>query len=158
METARLLACARCGEVFLVCGWVNRRYCTAECAKVAEQASRRASRQAYRRSPEGREQHRDEERRRRERRRGVGDAIVKLAAAAPIVAVMTPRVSTGLVQWRVVVSAALAEAAEELQRSRAVVACAHCGQRGRVVEVAVRRHDQRPAPRGARHQRGDDGA
>ena len=162
METARLRVCARCGTVFLVCGWNNRRYCEPECAKLAEQERHRRERRLSRQSPEGRAQHRDEEQRRRDRRRGVGGGIVQAVDEAAKVAVMAGgpriaaarRVTAGLVRWRVVVGAALAGLAEALRARRTVLACVCCGRRGRVAEVVVWGQDAGHRPR----QRGDDGA
>ena len=160
-----------CDAIFLVCdlGLFNQRYCKPACAEAARQESRRAARQRYRRSPEGREQHRDEEQRRRDRRRSVGDQLVQPAVGDARVAVVAEaegiaarRVTAGLARWRVGVGAELAAVAETLRASRAVLACACCGRRGRIVAISVRgespwRAAERKARR-QRRQRGDDGA
>ena len=169
METARLLACAGCGTPFLVCGWLNQRYCGPECAQAGEKARCQRARKKYRQSPEGREQHRDEEWRRRARGRGVGDRFVPVPAVAAKVAEMESVRSTAtrsssprLVRWRVTVTAALAEVAERWRASGKVVACVDCGRRGRIVEVVVWGRGAEPAPRAPsqreRRRGGDDGA
>jgi len=172
VETARLQSCEICDAIFLVCdpGAFNQRYCKPACAEAAKQESRRAARRRYRRSPEGREQHRDEEQRRRDRRRSVGDQLVPPAAGDARVAIVAEaegiaaarRVTAGLARWRVVVGAELAAVAETLRASRAVLVCASCGRRGRIVATSVRgespwRAAERKARR-QRRQRGDDGA
>ena len=167
METARLLACEKCGTAFLVCGWVNWRYCGPECAQAAEKARHERARKKYRQSPEGREQHRDEERRRRARGRGVGDRFVPSRTATARVADMesTPSTATRsgrtrLAHWRVMVTAALAEVAESWRASGKVVACVDCGRRGRIVEVVIWCRGAESSGR-ARHRQwrgGDDGA
>jgi hypothetical protein len=140
VETARLLACEKCGAPFLVCGWLNRRYCGPDCAQAGEKARHRRARKKYRQTPEGREQHRAEEQRRRARGQGVGDRFVQAPATAAKVAEMESAIEPdrrGLVRWRVMVTAALAAVAESWRASGEVVTCVDCGRRGRVVEVVV---------------------
>lgn len=93
--TARLYLCARCRRQVVICPYCDRgqRYCGADCARAARQASLRSAGQRYQASHRGRHRHAERQRRYRRRQRekvthqgspaGGGDASLSIEPRRP---------------------------------------------------------------------------